>query len=81
MPPGLKTEGRRGQTRPSDGEKMPENNEWNLGVPKSSDGECFLAEKNEKGNATARWASNNTDFDWNQPYEIGWKKNQLILPL
>ena len=31
--------------------------------------EIFLAEKNEKGNATARWASNNTDFDWNQPFK------------
>ena len=57
MPPGLKTEGRRGQTRPSDGEKMPENNEWNLGVPKSSDGECFYAEKNLKGKAIAHWAT------------------------
>ena len=46
------------------------------GVKTSSDGECFLAENNLKGNATARWALLTTEFEWSQPCKKGrkWKK-------
>ena len=36
----------------------------------SSDGECFLAENNLKGNATARWALFTTEFEWSQPCKV-----------
>ena len=36
----------------------------------SSDGECFLAENNLKGNATARWALLTTEFEWSQPCKV-----------
>ena len=39
-----------------------------------SDGECFFAEM-IKGNATARWALLNTDYDWNQPFKKQWSDN------
>ena len=40
-----------------------------------SDGECFLAENNLKGNATARWEIF-TVFGWIQPCKIGRKMNK-----
>ena len=72
---GLKTEGReRFQLNPQ-GEKKCLKMCHELEKP-FSDGECFLAENNLKGNATARWALLTTDFDWNQPCKIGRKMNK-----
>jgi hypothetical protein len=49
-------------------------------VKTSSDGECFLAENNLKGNATARWALFTTEFEWSQPCKVERKRktNQFI---
>jgi len=43
-------------------------------VKTSSDRECFLAENNLKGNATARWALFVTEFEWSKPCKTGKNK-------
>ena len=66
---GLKTEGReRFQLNPQ-GEKKCLKMCHELEKP-FSDGECFLAENNLKGNATARWALLTTEFEWSQPCKV-----------
>ena len=70
---GLKTEGRERFQLDPQGEKKCLKMRHELGNP-FPDGECFFAEM-IKGNATARWALLNTDYDWNQLFKKQWSDN------
>jgi len=67
---GLKTEGRERFQLDPQGEILSKNASKKPWSPAFSDGECFLAENNLKGNATARWALLTTEFEWSQPCKV-----------